>query len=194
MDQCGINNIFGFLKLFIAKRLIHNIYKIHICKNIMGVQNKNLRYVFLIFGILTFFVFIISFTIFYTTENFSSACGCKLPLWVIIVSISSLGLFVGLITYYILNTNFAKEKVRIEKNLIKVLDILDKEDNKILNLLIENKGEINQSSLSKSLSFGKVKMSRVISRMERKGIIRKKKNGMTNKIFLNDDLRDLFLE
>lgn len=157
-------------------------------------KKEQLKPIILIFGILTFFIFIISFVTFYTTENFSSVCGCKLPLWVIIVSISSLGLFVGLITYYILNDNIIKEKKEIEKNLIKFLDILEPNDKKILTTIIENKGEMNQNSLSKSLKINKVKMSRIISRMEDKGILIKEKNGMTNKLFLNEELKNLFID
>ncbi len=148
----------------------------------------------LIFGILTFFIFAISFTVFYTTENFSSACGCILPPWVMIVSLSSLGLFVGSITYYLISNNYLKEKKEIEKNLIKFLDILDVEDKTILKKIIYNGGEINQSSLSKSLNIDKVKMSRIVSKMEEKNILKKEKNGMTNKLILETNLKKLFIE
>jgi predicted transcriptional regulator len=154
--------------------------------------NNKLKPIILIFGILTFFIFILSFTVFYTTENFSTTCGCSLPPWVIIVAMSSLGLFVGLITYYILSVNFIKEKKAIEHNLNKFLDILQEEDKKILQEIIRNKGEINQSTLSKKVGLDKVKMSRVISKLEKKKIIRKEKNGMTNKIILDKELIELF--
>lgn len=159
----------------------------------MEKENK-FRPIILLFGIITLFIFAISFSIFYTTENFSSVCGCRLPLWVILVSISSLGLFVGLITYYILSNHFIKEKKKIEKNIMKFLDILESEDKEILKNLIEKKGEINQSTLSRNLGFNKVKMSRAISKLENKDIIRKEKSGMTNRIILNEELKSLFVE
>jgi len=157
------------------------------------MEKNKFRPVILIFGILTFFIFIISFTVFYTTENFSSICGCKLPLWVIIVSISSLGLFVGSTTYYIISNSFIKEKKEIEANLIKFLDVLDKDDKRVLMCLIENKGELNQSRLTKILGSNKVKISRTVARMEEKGIIKKEKSGMTNKLTLNKELKELFV-
>jgi len=157
------------------------------------MENKGIKPLILIFTILTFFIFIISFLVFYTTENFSPTCGCKLPPWVIIIIVSSLGLFVGLATYYIISNNYLKEKKETEKNLIKILDILDEEDKIILKKIIENKGEINQSSLTKSLNLDKVKVSRIISKMEQKSIIKKEKNGMTNKLILEDNLKKLFL-
>jgi len=156
--------------------------------------NKNIKPLTLIFGILTFFVFIVSFSVFYTTENFSTTCGCKLPLWVIIVSMSSLGLFVGSATYYILSTNYLKEKKEIEKDLIKILDILDEEDKIVLKKIIENKGEISQNSLTKSLNLDKVKVSRIISKMEEKNILKKEKSGITNKLYLEESIKKLFFK
>jgi len=158
------------------------------------MEKNKFRPVILIFGILTFFIFIISFAVFYTTENFSSTCGCKLPLWVIIVSISSLGLFVGSATYYILSNSFIKEKKEIEANLLKFLDVLDEDDKRVLICLIENKGEISQSKLTKILGSNKVKTSRIVARMEEKGLIKKEKSGMTNKLILNDELKELFVK
>ncbi len=157
------------------------------------MNKRKIRPIILIFGILILFIFIISFTVFYTTENFSTVCGCTLPLWVIIVAMSSLGLFVGLVTYYILSNNFLKEKRKIEKNLIKFLDVLDVEDKTILKKIIDNGGEINQSSLSKSLKIGKVKMSRIVSKLQEKKILEKEKNGMTNKLILKKEIKDLFV-
>lgn len=158
------------------------------------MANKSIKPLILIFGILTFFIFIISFTVFYTTENFSMTCGCSLPPWVIIVSMASLGLFVGISTYYVISNNYLKEKKEIEKNIIKFLDILDVEEGNILKKIIDNGGEINQSSLSKSLDLGKVKMSRIVSKMEEKNILKKEKNGMTNKLILETNLKKLFVE
>ncbi len=155
-------------------------------------DKKNFRTFVLIFGLLTFFIFIISFAVFYTTENFSNVCGCKLPLWVIIVSMSSLGLFVGLITYYLISSSFSKEKKEIKNSLIDFLNILEGDDKKLLKMVIENNGEITQSYLVKKLNFDKVKISRIISKMENKGILEKEKIGMTNKIILNQKLKSLF--
>jgi uncharacterized membrane protein len=146
----------------------------------------------LIFGILTFFIFAISFSVFYTTENFSTSCGCRLPPWIIIVAISSLGLFVGIITYYILSVSFLKEKKDIRKNVLDLLSILEKDEEEVIRNFIKNNGETNQSLLSKELKLNKVKVSRIISKIEKKGIIKKEKNGMTNKLILRKELKDIF--
>jgi len=159
----------------------------------MENEKPTLRPLILIFVIITFFIFVISFTTFYTTENFSSVCGCKLPIWVIIVSISSLGLFVGSLTYYLLSKNYMSEKKRIEKDFLKILNILDENDKKVIEALIEKKGEASQSYLGKALGLNKVKISRIIAKMENKGIIKKEKIGMTNKVILNEELKEILL-
>ena len=159
----------------------------------MENEKPTLRPLILIFVIITFFIFVISFTTFYTTENFSSVCGCKLPIWVIIVSISSLGLFVGSLTYYLLSKNYMSEKKRIEKDFLKILNILDENDKKVIEALIEKKGEASQSYLGKALGLNKVKISRIISKMENKEIIKKEKKGMTNKVILNEELKEILL-
>ena len=87
-----------------------------------------------------------------------------------------------------------KEKKEIEDNLLKFLDILDENNKKVLMCLIENKGELSQSKLTKILESNKVKISRIVARMEEKGIIKKEKNGMTNKIIHNDELKELFVK
>ena len=155
-------------------------------------HEKILQSLILVFIFIAFSVFAVSFTIFYTTENFSSACGCNLPIWVILISLFSLGLFTGLVMYFFLSSKFLKEKTKIEKNFVKIFDFLEEDDAKILKKLIEHKGELAQSKLTKLLGLSKVKLSRIISRMEAKGVIRKEKCGMTNKIIINKDLADLF--
>ncbi|MEM4625244.1 MAG: hypothetical protein QXJ28_00545 [Candidatus Pacearchaeota archaeon] len=142
----------------------------------------------LVFGIITLFIFIISFSVFYTTENFSSTCGCKLPLWVILVSLSSLGLFVGITTYSIISKNFSKEKEKINDGLNKLLKLIDEDERRIIEILIKNRGEMTQSLISKESGFDKVKISRIISKMIKKEIVEKQKYGMTNKIVLNKDI------
>jgi dipeptide/tripeptide permease len=154
---------------------------------------KTIKPLIFIFGMLTLFIFIISFTVFYTTENFSSSCGCTLPPWVVVVSMSSLGLFVGLATYYIIMTYYLEKEKKFKKNVIRFLDFLKEEDKNVLSKIIEADGEINQSSLSKKLGFDKVKTSRIISILESKEIIKKEKKGMTNRIILKDEIRELFI-
>src|SRR3989344_7512889 len=60
---------------------------------------------------------------------------------------------------------------------------LDSEEKNIYEILKKNNG-IYQSDLIKETSFSKVKITRVLDKLESKGIIERRRRGMTNAIFL----------
>lgn len=61
---------------------------------------------------------------------------------------------------------------------------LDEEEIKIYSTLKQNKGSMYQSDLIKDTDFSKVKMTRILDKMENKDIIERKRRGMTNIIVL----------
>lgn len=152
---------------------------------------KNLNPLLIVIILITLFVFIISFTAFYTKENFSSACGCKLPIWVIIISISSFGMFTGSLIYYFLSFNLIKEKQNTKISINKILNFLEENEKRILKLIFKNNGKITQSSITKELNLDKVKVSRIINTLEKKEILKRKKQGMTNLIEINNELKEI---
>ncbi len=64
------------------------------------------------------------------------------------------------------------------------LSELDKEEKNIYNNLKENKGSMYQSDLTRKTGFSKVKVSRILDRMEQKDILERKRRGMTNIVVL----------
>jgi uncharacterized membrane protein len=158
----------------------------------INMKLKNLNPILIVIILITLFVFIISFTAFYTKENFSSMCGCKLPIWVIIISISSFGMFTGSLIYYFLSFNIIKEKQNAKISINKILNFLEENEKEILKLIIKNKGKITQSSITKELKLDKVKVSRIINTLEKKEIIKREKQGMTNLVKLNEQLKEIF--
>lgn len=146
----------------------------------------------LIIAIITFFVFVVSFTAFYTTENFSSACGCALPPWIIIISVASFGLCIGSLVFMILNKNFLSQKKSMKSSTNKLLQFVDDEERAVLSYLSNQKHPVFQSTLSKELHIDKVKLSRILSTFEKKQIISKKSKGMTNIISLDEELKSWF--
>ncbi len=61
---------------------------------------------------------------------------------------------------------------------------LSAEEKKIYSLLKENEGSSYQSDLVKETGFSKVKLTRILDRMEQKGILERKRRGMTNLVVL----------
>ncbi len=134
--------------------------------------------------ILSVFVFAVSFATLYAQTHIieDTVCSCTLPIPVLIPTFSSLGIFVGLIVYYIL---FPRAEERQSEAFEKILDILEPNEREVIRLLISNKGEISQAKLSSR--FGKVKAFRILERLKKRGVIEKEKCGKTNKIKLSKE-------
>jgi len=75
-----------------------------------------------------------------------------------------------------------EEKIN-KLQLHKLLKILPRDERKVIQLLIE-RNEIEQRKLGTLTELNTVKISRVISLLEQRGVIEKKKQGYTNLIIL----------
>jgi uncharacterized membrane protein len=64
------------------------------------------------------------------------------------------------------------------------LSKLDNDEKTIYGMLKENEGASYQSDVVRSTGYSKVKVTRILDRMEQKGIIDRKRRGMTNLIVL----------
>ncbi|AKB25878.1 hypothetical protein MSMTP_2409 [Methanosarcina sp. MTP4] len=70
-----------------------------------------------------------------------------------------------------------------------LLRALEGDERKAVELIVQRGGRILQNELVNSLDFSKAKVSRVLMNLERRGIIDKKKYGLTNCISLADELK-----
>ncbi len=70
-----------------------------------------------------------------------------------------------------------------------LLRALEGDERKAVELIVQRGGRILQNELVNSLGFSKAKVSRVLMNLERRGIIDKKKYGLTNCISLADELK-----
>ena len=71
-----------------------------------------------------------------------------------------------------------------------LLRALEGDERKAVELIASKGGKILQNELVNSLDFSKAKVSRVLMNLERRGIITKKKYGLTNCISIADELKD----
>jgi len=62
---------------------------------------------------------------------------------------------------------------------------LNEDENIVLSKLVEADGTIFQSTLVEKTNFNKVKITRILDTLEGKGIITRKRRGMTNVVILN---------
>jgi hypothetical protein len=70
-----------------------------------------------------------------------------------------------------------------------VLTALEGDERELVKQIANNGGEILQNELVLSLNFSKVKVSRMLTNLEKRGLIIKEQYGLTNKVFLADKLR-----
>lgn len=78
------------------------------------------------------------------------------------------------------------EKVKVEpkeitkENYQNVLNSLEEEEKKIFEILIESKGTMYQSELIGKTGLNKVQITRILDKLEGKGLLERKRRGMTN--------------
>ena len=141
------------------------------------------------------FVIAISFFYYYLHQNYMtpSACTCTLPINWILAILTSLGVLVGMATYYYLSGTFQEEKEELNEEARKTLKFLGNDEREIVEELIDSGGKMHQSDIVKETGIDKVKVSRKLSKLENKGIITKEDSGMSNLISLKEPFLDLYV-
>ncbi len=154
---------------------------------LMNSQKKIIIAIILI----TAFVFGVSFSTLYAQTNIlgGTAYTCTLPIPLLIPTLSSLGVFVGSLVYYLMFSRMERVDKKIIKDANILLDILPPEEKEIIKKIVENKGSITQSKLSSI--YGKVKTFRILESLKRRRIIEKESYGKTNKIKLNEKYKEI---
>lgn len=157
-------------------------------------ENETLKMVLLPLTIILGFVFILSFSVIYVSDAIrnNNACGCVIPIPYMILILSSLGLFIGSLSSYILvskNLRYKKEK---NKNIKSSLRFLEEEERKIVEELIKSEGELMQANFEQKTGMHRVKVHRVINKLINKKIIEKQSNGKVKRIVLSKDIKDAF--
>ncbi|MFA6461436.1 MAG: hypothetical protein WCV90_04150 [Candidatus Woesearchaeota archaeon] len=106
-----------------------------------------------------------------------------------IISYSLIGLLVliGLmVTFFIKEKKLPQEtkKVLTEEEKKHKLEHLDNEEKKVMELLINNQGSMYQSDVMKETQLSKVKVTRILDKLEGKMLLERKRRGMTNIVIL----------
>ncbi|MCK4589827.1 MAG: hypothetical protein KAT77_05255 [Nanoarchaeota archaeon] len=157
-------------------------------------ENTALKNIFLTISIITGFIFIVTFSSLYVSDAIknNNACGCVIPIPFMILILSSLGVFVGSISYYFIASKYIKEKKSIDENIEFTLNFLLPDERAIVKELIKNKPGLKQTELEKLTGFHKVKIHRIIERLKAKSVIEKINDGKIRRITLNKGLVKIF--
>ena len=115
-----------------------------------------------------------------------------------IVMISISALILGISSFYLLFFDFIETRralPTVEKIGTSELDakfalrLLDGDKRKVFSEIVEAGGEILQSDLPTRTNFSRSKITRILDSLERKGLIIRKRYGMTNKVIINRNMR-----
>ncbi len=104
------------------------------------------------------------------------------------------GILIGIAVYYFMEDEVDKKENIIKSNSEIVLNFLNKDEKDIINKILQNGGEIKQYELTHSLNKDKVRIHRALNSLEKKGIIMKERLGKVNRIYLDKDILDFFLQ
>jgi len=156
------------------------------------MKNKHVGYLIVGIAILIGFI-VLSFNR-AMTDIINTSCGhgASCPMWGTIrfqtnVSIGII-FFIVLIGLYLIFFGKDSEKIRVRRikkeDYEKVLKTLDEEQRKVLEKIIEGEGVIFQSELVEKTNLSKVKVSRILDKLEGKGILERRRRGMSNVIII----------
>lgn len=103
--------------------------------------------------------------------------------WLLVVVFGVGFIFFGFGLYMMFVTTSTKQ---LNESISQEVDTstLDDEEKKVYELLKSKEGSMYQSDLIKELDYSKVKMTRVLDKMESKKLIDRRRRGMTNIIIL----------
>ncbi len=100
--------------------------------------------------------------------------------WILVFSFSLAFLILGSGLFLVLS--------QVKKELLELRKIdfskLDEEEKGVYELLKKNEGSMYQSDIIKETNFSKVKVTRILDKLEAKKVIDRKRRGMTNIIIL----------
>ncbi|MEM3364055.1 MAG: MarR family transcriptional regulator [Candidatus Micrarchaeia archaeon] len=155
------------------------------------MDNRTIGYLIVFISILIGYIVYSFNTALTDIVNQSCTHGPTCPMWDTIEFQTNIGLGIMVVIILIgLYLIFFSDKKKAEFNVAapnKQEDLysrLSGEEKEIIKLIIKSNGAIYQSELVDKTGFGKVRISRLLDKLEGKGLIERRRRGMTNMILL----------
>ena len=154
------------------------------------MKNKHVGFLVIGIAVLIFFLVMSFNNALETIVSMSCTHGVSCPMQVTLdtqkqISYGLVALLVvlgGVVSFFLKDgsKNLEKPKLSNQPN----LENLDEAERIIMNIVLRENGSVYQSDLIKETKQRKVKVSRVLDKLEGKGLIERKRRGMTNIIIL----------
>lgn len=110
------------------------------------------------------------------------------PFYYFIPIFAFFGIAVGASVYYVVERDVEKKEEIIEHNTDIILKLLDPDERKAINKIVENEGKVQQIEITYMEGFTKVKAHRIIEGLVQKGILTKESMGKMRLIRMHPDL------
>ena len=135
----------------------------------MEIDNKRLA-----IGLLLIFLLGVLFA--WLNGTYAASTSEQLPL--IVYGISFLSILVG--AFIVVMFQWRISRIQLDK----VLRILPRDERLMVESLLDNSGRLEQNNLVVLTGLSKVQVSRLVARLEQRGVVEKKAMGNTNLILL----------
>jgi len=161
----------------------------------LTINNKLLGYVILANSILIgFIIFLFNDAIAKIAEN-SCVHGLSCPMYNAFNFQTKISIFIALILatigifliFFENKQNKKTEAYNISEEKKEIIKNLDEDEKTIINKIMEENGATFQSKLINKTGFSKVKITRILDKLEARGLIERKRRGMSNLVVIKND-------
>ncbi len=104
------------------------------------------------------------------------------------------GIAIGAIVFFFMTNKIDNTKKDTQKIVNALINFLNKDEKKIVEVLIENNGKIFQSEISRIEGIGKLKSHRIIQKLVDRNVIVVEKHGKTNIIKLSKEIKEVIIK
>lgn len=104
--------------------------------------------------------------------------------------IASIGIAIGALIYYFMSSKAESKEKGMKKTADVLLQFLNSDEKKVVDLLIENKGKVLQSELTRLPGMTKVKSHRIVQKLADRGVIESEHLGKTNVVKFRKEIMD----
>jgi hypothetical protein len=115
----------------------------------------------------------------------------SMPFYYFIPLFGFFGVVVGSTIYFILSSDIEKKESVIKHKADVILKLLEPEERKVVNKIVENEGKVQQVEITYMEGYTKVKAHRIVESLVQKGVLTKEAVGKMRLIKLDKDIYEL---
>lgn len=104
------------------------------------------------------------------------------------------GIGLGALVFFFMTTKLDNKNEELEKTTKALIQFLSTDERKVVEKLIEEKGKILQSEITRIEGLGKVKSHRILQKLSDRGVIEIEKHGKTNIVKLTKTIKEVIIK